>query len=48
VSYANPLVWYGVWDSPQGLSFLGFHVWNAAGVWRGVYKTFTRASTEAR
>ena len=46
--YASTLVWYGVWPSPRGLSFLGFHVWDKRGDWIGVYSTKSRAKREAK
>lgn len=45
--YETTLVWYGTWQTPQGLSLDGFHVWDIQGRWVGVYKTFKRATSEA-
>jgi hypothetical protein len=46
-SYPTPLVWFGVWKTPYGIKLEGFHVWNRRGNWHGVYKTCTRAGSEA-
>ena len=45
--YERPLVWYGVWSNGLGLRLTGFHVWDTQGRWVGVYKTHTRATSEA-
>ena len=45
--YPSPLVWLGTWNSPRGLGFHGFHVWDRMGNWHGVYKTQSRAAAEA-
>jgi len=46
--YASALVWYGVWKTPTGLTFLGYHIWNQQGEWRGVYQSHVRARVEAQ
>lgn len=46
--YSCPLVWLGNWATPMGLVFHGFHLWDHNGVWRGVYRTQSRAHAEAR
>jgi hypothetical protein len=47
-AFEDVLVWLGSWESPKGLSFDGFHLWDRNGVWHGVYKTFSRAKFEGR
>lgn len=42
-----PLVWYGTWNTPNGMRLNGFHVWDMSGRWVGVYKTQSRAISEA-
>jgi hypothetical protein len=46
--FENSLVWHGAWETPQGLSFLGFHLWDQSGNWKGVYDTYSRAKSESR
>lgn len=41
--YPTPLIWIGSWRTPAGLLLDGFHVWNRAGEWIGVYPTLSRA-----
>lgn len=45
--YPNPLIWIGTWPSPAGLMFYGFHVWDRAGEWVGVYPTHSKALAHA-
>ena len=45
--YRRPLVWHGVWRTPEGLCLMGFHVWSRKGSWCGVYQTKSRATVEA-
>jgi len=45
--YETPLVWFGVWRTPEGRVLSGFHVWGRDGCWKGAYKTCTRARAEA-
>ena len=45
--YSSPLVWFGIWKTPDGFVLQGFHVWNRFGGWHGVYKTCSRAGAEA-
>jgi len=45
--YDHPLVWYGTWEVPTGLSLKGFHLWCRRGTWVGVYYTQSRADREA-
>ena len=45
--YPSALVWNGIWETPDGLCIDGFHLWDRRGRWVGVYKTFSRATSEA-
>ena len=45
--YPSVLVWFGIWQTPNGLIVSGFHIWDKNGFWHGVYKTGTRAAAEA-
>ncbi len=48
MTYERPLVWYGVWETPEGLKLMGFHLWDKHGRWAGVYKTASRAFAESQ
>ena len=41
--YPTPLIWIGSWHSPAGLLLDGFHVWDRAGAWVGVYTNHSKA-----
>jgi len=47
MQYPTPLIWIGTWPTPTGLMLDGFHVWNRAGEWIGVYPTHTKARAHA-
>jgi hypothetical protein len=46
--YECPLIWYGTWETPDGLKLAGFHLWDKLGRWAGVYRTATRAFAESK
>jgi hypothetical protein len=46
-TYPTPLVWFGTWESPEGLFLQGYHVWDRMGKWIGVYQSICRAVAES-
>ena len=40
------MIKFGTYRVPSGLVLNGFHVWNPAGKWAGVYQSQARASAE--
>jgi hypothetical protein len=46
--YSGSIVWLGVWETPEGLSINGFHVWDRYGEWVGVYPTHSKAVFHSR